>query len=147
MEDGMANSISDKGIDAIKLFEGLRTVAYRCSAGVWTIGYGHTRNVKAGDRITIKDARALLNSDVGECERSVRDRVEVELTQGMFDALCSFVFNFGDAKFSKSTLLKYLNDEEYELAAMEFDRWVFSDGVRSEGLVRRREHEKKMFLG
>lgn len=143
----MASSISDKGVDAIKLFEGLQTVAYQCSAGVWTIGYGHTKNVKRGDKITIKDARALLNSDVGECERSVRSRVEVEMTQGMFDALCSFVFNFGDKKFSESTLLKYLNDEEYELAAMEFDKWVFSGGVRSEGLVRRREHEKKMFLG
>jgi len=143
----MADSISDRGIDAIKSFEGLKTEAYQCSAGVWTIGYGHTKNVKCRDKVSVKDARALLNEDIGECERSVRNRVNVELTQGMFDALCSFVFNFGDKKFSESTLLKYLNEGEYEAAVMEFDRWVFSKGVREAGLVRRRECEKKMFLG
>jgi len=143
----MANSISDRGIDAIKIFEGFRTGAYQCSAGVWTIGYGHTKGVERGDTISVKDARALLNEDIGECEQSVRNNVRVELTQGMFDALCSFVFNFGNEKFANSTLLKYLNEGEYVAAAMEFDKWVFSKGVKEAGLVRRREQEKKMFLG
>ncbi|MFP2694343.1 lysozyme [Enterobacter ludwigii] len=138
-------NISEKGLALIKHFEGLQLEAYQCSASVWSIGYGHTRGVMPGDSITEDDAEDLLRQDTREAEQSVHRLVTVKLAQNQFDALVSFTFNLGSGALQRSTLLKRLNVGDYQAAAAEFPRWVYSGGERLSGLVRRRTAEKALF--
>lgn len=137
---------SIKGLNLIKYFEGLRLHAYQCQAKVWTIGYGHTRNVSINDFITEDKASLLLHQDVSECEKTITKHIHVSLTQNQFDALVSFVFNLGADSFKTSTLLKKINACDYDGAAQEFGRWVYSGDKINSGLERRREAEKSLFL-
>lgn len=138
---------SDHGVQFIKRFEGLRLDAYLCSAGVPTIGYGHTKGVKIGDKITQEQADTFLREDLEPCERAVDELVKVPLTQGQGDALASFIFNLGRGAFSSSTLLKWLNRGDYEGAAGQFERWCRAGGKVLPGLLKRRHAEAAMFLG
>lgn len=133
--------VSPEGIALIKQWEGLRLRAYQCSAGVWTIGYGHTGNVRAGMEITEEGADALLVSDIAKFERAVAQAVEVPLTQHQFDALVSFAFNVGVGAFKGSTLLRKLNTVQYDAVPAELMRWVHAGGKRVQGLVNRRAAE------
>ena len=137
---------SQKGIDLIKQFEGCRLLAYKCPAGVWTIGYGHTYGVKSGQKISQKQAEEFLKEDLKSFEAAVSKYVKVNLTQSQFDALVSFSFNVGSEALRTSTLLKLLNQGKYEEAAEQFDRWVFASFKKLDGLVRRRKAEKELFL-
>jgi spore coat assembly protein SafA len=137
--------LSAQGLDLIKGFEGLRLSAYQDSAGVWTIGYGHTAGVKPGDRISAAQAEQFLRSDVQWAEDAVRKHVKVPITQQQFDALVSFTFNLGAGALQKSTLLSKLNQGDYAGAQAEFGRWVNAGGQRLEGLVRRRAEEARLF--
>ncbi|MFC4728142.1 glycoside hydrolase family protein [Coralloluteibacterium thermophilus] len=139
-------SISDAGIDLIKGFEGLRLTSYQDSAGVWTIGYGHTGpEVGPGQTITQAQAEALLRQDVGWAENAVRNNVQVPLGQGQFDALVSFTFNVGAGAFGGSTLLQKLNAGDYAGAQNEFGRWIHAGGQVLPGLVNRRAAEAELF--
>ena len=146
--------ISNKGIALIKEYEGCKLKAYTCSAGVWTIGYGHTRGGKAGDVITQAQADAFFLEDIKAFERDVNSLLKVPVTQGMFDALVSFAFNVGsdiDADtiaegLGDSTLLKKVNAGDKAGAANEFAKWNKAAGKVVSGLVRRREAERKLFL-
>lgn len=132
----------------VKNAEGLRLEAYLCPAGVWTIGYGHTgTDVWPGLVITEKWAESLLERDLRTFEAYVSGYVKVDLTQDQFDALVSFVYNIGAEAFKNSTMLKKLNAGDYEGAAKEFPRWNKSKGKVLPGLVKRREAERKLFLG
>ncbi len=142
---GGATALSANGLDLIKGFEGLRLGAYQDSAGVWTIGYGHTGNVQPGDRITQAEADALLQQDTAWAQQAVRDQVKVPLTQGQFDALTSFTFNLGAGALSRSTLLQKLNAGDYAGAQAEFGKWVNAGGQVLQGLVRRRAAEAELF--
>ena len=137
---------SDKGIDLIKKYEGCYLKAYKCPAGVWTIGYGHTNGVKSGMVITKDQAVTYLKNDLITYERAVNSYVKVPLTQNQFDALVSFSFNCGTAALKHSTLLKKLNSGYYDGAANEFTKWNKSNGKVLNGLVRRRQEEKELFL-
>lgn len=137
---------SEKGLDLCAEFEGLRLVAYLCPAKIWTIGYGHTKGVKPGDKITIEQARAFLREDVKEAEEAVNALVKVPLTQGQFDALVDFTFNLGRGALAGSTLLKLLNATKYDAARLEFVKWNKAGGKVLDGLTRRREAEAKMFV-
>lgn len=95
---------SDRGITMIKSFEGLSLEAYRCAAGIWTIGYGHTKGVRTGQRVTQEEAEALLCDDICDAEGAV-SQCGI-LNQNQFDALVSFVFNVGLGAFGTSTLKK-----------------------------------------
>ncbi|MCX8958329.1 lysozyme [Erwinia psidii] len=139
-------NISNTGLELIKKFEGLELTAYRCSAGILTIGYGHTSGVKPGDKITGQQADNFLRDDVLVAEITVNTNVKVKLTQNQFDALVSFVFNIGSGNFVKSTLLKKLNTADYASAADEFTRWVYAGRKELEGLVMRRTAERDLFL-
>ncbi|CAI1890856.1 lysozyme [Serratia ficaria] len=139
-------NISERGLALIKHFEGLRLAAYRCPANVWTIGYGHTAGVQPGNVITEREADSFLRLDIAESVRAVNRLVKVPLTSNQFDALASFVFNFGCANFRTSTLLKKLNYGDYAGAADEFLRWVNVGGKRLAGLERRRMAENALFL-
>lgn len=136
---------SPKGISLIKEFEGLSLDAYLCSAGVLTIGYGHTGGVQKGDRITAKKAEELLQDDLKKFENGVLRLVRVPLNQNQFDALVSFAFNLGVGNLGKSTLLRKLNDRDFKGAATEFVRWNKAGGRELDGLTRRRNAEAELF--
>ena len=138
--------ISRTGIELIKAHEGLRLAAYICPSGVPTIGYGHTYNVKMGDRITEEQAEKFLIDDLAVAEREV-NRYGLNLTQNQFDALVSFVFNVGVGNFRSSTLLKRLkaNPNDPDIAN-QFKRWVYGGGKVLPGLVRRRNDEAKLYF-
>lgn len=134
--------------EVIKEAEGLRLEAYLCPAGVWTIGYGHTgSDVWPGLVITEKWAEQLLEEDLKRFEAYVSGYVRVDLTQDQFDALVSFTYNVGAEAFKNSTLLRKLNAGDYEGASKEFARWNKSKGKVLPGLVKRREKERKLFVG
>lgn len=138
---------SQKGLDLIKSFEGLRLSAYKCPAGVWTIGYGTTAGVKPGQSITKERAEELLRDDVKRFEDQVLRLVKVPLTQGQLDALVSFTYNLGAANLGNSTLLRLLNAGDYKGAAAQFDRWTKAGGKELPGLVKRRAAERALFEG
>lgn len=138
--------LSKQGLDLLREFEGCKLVAYRCQAGVWTIGVGHTATAKPGMNITTERAMDLLKADVAKFEMAVNRLVLAQLTQNQFDALVSFVFNVGVGAFEKSTLLKKLNANDYIGAADQFPKWVRAGGVVSKGLERRRSVERAFFL-
>lgn len=143
----LAMQTSQRGIDLIKKWEGFSSEVYICPAGKETIGYGHL--VKGGenfDYITRGHAESILREDVGFAENAVNRLVKVELTQGQFDALVSFVYNLGEGQFKSSTLLKKINASD-DSAIMEFGRWVFAGGKKLKGLVKRRAEEAMLFGG
>lgn len=137
--------ISTKGTALIKSFEGYRSSAYRCPAGVWTIGYGTTRGVKPGDKVTKIEAERLLREDLIKFQACVTKSVHVPLTQGQYDALVCLTYNIGEGAFRGSTLLKLLNQGRYEAACRQFDRWTRAGGRVLRGLVRRRDAEQSLF--
>ncbi|WP_152051840.1 lysozyme [Tautonia marina] len=138
--------VSDRGIALIKDHEGLRLEAYLCPGNVWTIGYGSTKGVKQGMKVTKKQAEEMLRRDIGRFERAVNKLVTMELSQEQFDALVSLAFNIGEGAFAKSKLLEVLNAGKYRDAAAQFPKWRKSAGKVLPGLVKRRAAEKALFL-
>ncbi len=140
---------SHKGIGLIKRAEGYRSEAYRCEGGEWTIGYGHTGNVREGQRCTREDAERWLLQDIASAERFVNHETQgLNLRQCQFDALVSFCYNVGDNAFSGSTLLKKVKANPNNPSIRdEFERWIYAGGRVSSGLVNRREAEADMYFG
>ncbi len=137
--------ISQEGIGLIKAFEGLKLNAYLCPAKVWTIGYGHTKTARSGQRITEQQAEDLLRQDLRTFEDGVNRQARVPLTQSQFDALVSLAFNIGTGALQRSTLLRMLNAGDYSGAANQFLRWNKAGGRELAGLTRRRIAEKALF--
>ncbi len=135
----------EKAKRIIKDFEGLSLNAYLCPAGVWTIGYGHTKGIKQGMKIDHATAERLLDVDIVDVARSIRKLVKVDLNDNQAQALVSFIFNVGAGAFEKSTLLRKLNKKDYAGASSEFEKWVYAKGKKLPGLVRRRKAEKDLF--
>ena len=135
-----------KEAELIKSFEGLELEAYLCPADVWTIGYGHTGDVKEGDTITKAEADELLDKDLEKFRSGVNRCVKVPLNENQFGALVSFAYNVGIGSLQSSTLLKLLNAGDYDAAADQFPRWNKSGGKVLTGLTRRREAERAVFL-
>ena len=128
-------------------FEGCKLTAYKCPAGVWTIGVGHTKGVKQGQTITKAQAMTLLKGDLLPCENYVNN-LGVCKTQGQFDALVDFAFNLGTAALGRSTLLKYIRAKKPEqYIREEFAKWVNSKGMRLKGLIIRRQWEADRYFG
>jgi lysozyme len=139
-------AISQAGVDAIKQHEGWSAKVYKDSAGYPTIGYGHL--IKAGEvftTITPAQGETMLRADLATAEAGVRKYVTVPITQGMYDALVSWVFNLGAGSLQKSTLLAKLNAGDYLAAAAEFVKWNKAGGVEVAGLTARRTDEQSMF--
>lgn len=146
---------SQKGIELIKKFEGCKLTAYRDSVGVWTIGFGHTKDVKADMVITAEQAEQFLKDDVVYFENGVNKllkTLKAQVTQNQFDALISFAFNLGLGNLRKSTLAKKLyvmqqNDRNsVQDVADEFPRWNKAGGQVLTGLTHRRNAERALFL-
>ena len=144
--EGWPMRISDTGIALIQEFEGLRLVGYLCPAGKATVGWGHTKTARVGQRISIERAEQLLREDLADFERCVDRVVSVPLNQNEFDALVSWAFNIGCGAVAKSTLVRKLNAGDRKGAADELLRWNKAGGKVLAGLTRRRRAEREMFL-
>lgn len=155
MDLSLIMKTSEKGIELIKSFEGLRLTAYLCPANIPTIGYGHTKtvtqsDVKNGKTITEEQATELLKRDLEEFENAVNDLVTTEIKQQEFDALVSFTYNLGKGAFASSTLRKLVNKRQFLSAANEFEKWnkarINGKLTVLKGLTRRRKAEKELFI-
>lgn len=131
--------------DFVKRWEGRELKAYQCSAGKWTIGYGHVNGVQEGDEISPAEAEQLLVDDLTAIADDLNRLVNVGVSEGQYIALLSLAFNVGASAVKKSTLLFHLNHGRYDEAAAEFDKWIYAGGKPSEGLKRRRAAERKLF--
>ena len=136
---------SQRLIDHIKKSESCVLTAYQDSAGIWTIGYGHTAGVKKGDRITAYQAEMFLKEDLRKFE-AIADKCRMLTTQGRYDAVLDFIYNCGPGNFNSSTLKKYIegNRKVWEIQE-QFLRWVNSGGKKQGGLVTRRIWEANRF--
>ena len=137
--------ISKEGLALIKKFEGFESRAYLCPAGVWTIGYGHTKDVKEGDEWSQAHAEHMLEIELEEFCEYVNKMVKVPLEQYQFDALVAWVYNLGAGNFKESTLLRVLNQSDYDDVPHQIKRWNKAGGRVLQGLVRRREAEALLF--
>ncbi|HVW56009.1 MAG TPA: lysozyme, partial [Rhizobiaceae bacterium] len=141
----MSRRINAAGLELIKSFEGLRLQAYRDSVGIWTIGYGHTAGVKAGQTITEVQASQFLLADLSDAEGAVEKFVTVPLNDNQFAALVSLTFNIGAEAFRRSTLRKKLNAGDYAAVPGQLTLWVKGAGKTIPGLVRRRKAESDLW--
>lgn len=141
----MTNS-SRAGLPLIKQFEGCRLAAYLCPAGVWTIGWGRTTNVKRGDTCTQAQADAWLVAEYDAFEKKVSGLVRVPVTSNQLGALVSFAYNVGVGALGSSTLLRLLNAGDHAGAAAQFARWNKAGGKALAGLTKRRAAEAALFV-
>ena len=141
---------SKEGLKLTERFEGCRLEAYPDPAtggAPWTIGYGHTgADVFPSLLITQEEAEKLLLQDVQKAVDHVNSKLKIEVTQGEFDALVDFAFNCGCRNLDNSTLLKKVNEGDFNSAAIEFLKWDMAGGHVMAGLLRRREAEAALFL-
>jgi len=140
-------NISQEGLSLIKKFEGCELEAYKCAAGVWTIGYGSTKGVKEGDTLTQEEADELLLHEMDEYKGYIKDNVTSDLDQNQFDALVSWVFNLGPSNLKASTMLKVINAGDMKEVPAQIKRWNKANGKTLQGLIRRREAEALLFEG
>lgn len=141
---------SDKGIELIADHEGLRLKAYKCPAGVWTIGYGHTGGIVQGQTISKQQAVEFLKQDLRVSEKAVNKK-GLNINQNQFDALVSFIFNVGSGAFGRSTLLKKVRINPNDLSIVsEFAKWNKArvNGVLTvlPGLTKRRKAESNLYF-
>lgn len=136
------------GLTLIKSFEGLSLEKYRDAVGKWTIGYGHLilPNENFPQALSKIEAEDLLRADLGVTERGVHRLVTVDLNQNQFDALVAFAFNVGLGNLQNSTLLRLLNQGQYQEAADQLPRWNKAGGKILAGLTRRRDAERALFM-
>ena len=133
-------------IEHIKKSEACALQAYQDTAGVWTIGYGHTAGVKKGDRITQYQAEQFLREDLAKFEDVANRCKRISGSQGKFDAVLDFIYNCGPANWNSSTLKKYIESGRKTWEIQEqFLRWVNAGGVKLGGLVTRRIWEANRF--
>jgi len=134
-----------RGKNLIKEFEQLRLEAYLDQVGVATIGWGHTKGVKQGDKISLVQAEMFLMDDLTDAEKAVTDLVTVPLTRAQHAALVSWTFNLGRGSLSTSTMLKKLNINDNYGVLEEMTKWNRAGGQRAIGLARRRHMEAALF--
>lgn len=138
---------SNQGKNLIKEAEGLRLDAYRCPAGIPTIGWGHTKGVKLGQHITVQQAEDMLVEDIAPIERLLNG-LKINFRQEQFDALVSWIFNFGEGKFKGSTMYKRIiaNAKDEEITD-QLVKWINAAGRPLLGLMKRRVAEANLFIG
>lgn len=142
--------VTDEGLALIKRFEGFRPRAYRCPAGVWTIGYGHTTSagppaVSAGMAIDEAMAETILRRDVEQFADAVRRSLTRRLDERQFSALVSFAYNVGIGNFRSSSVLRAVNAGDFDAVPRRLQLWNKAGGTVLAGLVRRRAAEAELF--
>jgi lysozyme len=144
-------NISENGIKNIINFEGLKLKAYKDSVGIPTIGIGTIAypsgsKVKIGDVCTKEQAIEYLKFYMIDMEKQINSMIKVKITQNQYDALCSFCYNLGHGALKQSTLLKKINLNDFKGASDEFLKWNKAGGKVIDGLTKRRNAEKELFL-
>ena len=143
--------VEDKAVDLGEEFEGFRSEPYQDSGGVWTIGFGSTRDgdsrpvTASTPPVTMDEARALAKRDLTWAAREVTNDVTVQLTDNQVAAIEDLIYNIGSGNFRSSTLLRKLNAGDFDGAAAEFDKWDHAAGQVLAGLLRRRQAETDLF--
>lgn len=143
---------SKKAIELIKSQERFSSIPYYCSSGVLTIGYGTTGDVKQKDVISKEDAEKRIIDHVVSSEQVLSRIIKVPLSQNQFDAIISLVYNIGEGTFMKSNMLVYINNNEFDKAAVEFSMFVWGTDPKTkkkiilDGLVKRRQIEAQIFV-
>lgn len=137
---------SSEGLKMVASFEGLSLKAYPDVGGIWTNGYGHTKDVKEGDTCTPEEALVWLDADLMIADKALQRLAPVPLTQNQWDALCSLIYNIGAGNFDKSTVLNELIRGDYQKAADAFLMWDKVNGIAIIGLLNRRKAERIVFL-
>jgi len=144
--------ISNKLKELVKEFEGYKLTAYKCPAGIWTIGYGNTqyengKAVKEGDVITLERAEQLLELILIKFIQQVGEIVKTNISQNQKDALTDFAYNCGVGNLKTSTLLKKVNaDPKDKTIRAEFEKWTRANGKVLNGLVKRRNAEANLYF-
>jgi lysozyme len=141
-----AVALSAAGLVALASWEAFRSEPYRDIGGVWTDGFGNTNNVQPGKPITVPQALDTLLKNVKTAEDAVNTCITKPMTQGEYDAFVKFTFNVGNRAFCNSTLVRKFNAGDNVGACNELMRWVYVKGVKVNGLVNRREAERKLCL-
>lgn len=140
---------SNECLTLIETFEGFKEKAYKCPAGIWTIGYGTTKGVKPSDVITEEAASERLRKEVQEFALQVSSLIGPDTTQNQFDALVSFAYNLGISALASSTLLKKHLAKDYTAASVEFMKWdkakINGKLTPLAGLTKRRQHESALY--
>lgn len=145
-------NISENGIQFICQYEGFKSSPYQDSGGVWTIGYGticYSSGISVtGDDSPISEAQGIeyLDYEVNKKCSEINDLLTVDLNQNQYDAICSFTYNLGIGALKSSTLLKLINQSDFDDAANQFPLWDHDDGKVLQGLLNRRNAEKALFL-
>lgn len=148
---GLSNDPISLALPIVKNFEGFSASAYPDppGSGKYSIGYGHQikpgESYGPGSTISQDEAEQLLRVDIGGAYNCVSQNVNVDLTPQQTAALISFVYNIGCGGFESSTLLRLLNDGDYDGAAAQFPSWIHSGGQVSDALVSRRSQEQELF--
>jgi lysozyme len=146
------NKLDIEGVKILEQLEGLKLKAYKCSAGVWTIGIGNTfyedgTKVKEGDSITKIQAYFLFNLISKKFTDAINDNVKVKINQNQYNSLFCFVYNVGISAFKNSTLLRVLNVNPNDgNIAKQFLRWNKIAGKESKGLTNRRIKESSLYF-
>ena len=138
-------NISKNGIALIKRFEGCKLTAYQDIVGVWTIGFGFTRGVRAGDTMTMAECEHRLEDELRQYEAAVLSATNDKVTQNQFDALVSLAWNIGVAGMRGSSIIKFHNAGNYKAAAAAFALWNRAGGKVVQGLVNRRAAEAALY--
>ncbi len=143
---------SERCVNVVKMFESFRARPYKDCGGLWTVGYGELlpKNIPMSEiknmTITQEEGEARLRKTLDDIGKQINSVLKVNVSQEMFDALCSFVYNVGFGAFRSSTMLKLINEGKFELAADEFLKWVYVGNKKIAGLVARRTSERNLFL-
>lgn len=149
-EEDAEVTCSSRGIALIQQFEDCELSSYRDIGGVWTVGYGHTRDAHPEQHITQEEAMVFLRDDLRHVEGVLTAAIKRPVTQSQFDACCALAFNIGVGNFTRSTLLQRLNSGDTAGAAAQFAVWnkATVNGQRKEvaGLTRRRAAEAELFV-
>lgn len=141
------NNAIKQAASLIKAAEGCRLNAYKCPAGIWTIGYGHTKNVKVGDTWTQEQADKALEQDIETYRKAVLIACpSLEHYPNRLAACISLSYNIGTGAFASSSVARYIRRGEYRAAADAFGMWIYAGKQKLPGLVTRRQREKEVFL-
>lgn len=141
--------ISAQSLELIKRHEGLRLKAYLCPAGLLTVGYGHLvrehDGIKLGQTISQQTANKFLIEDVAWAENAVTRFVNHQLAPHQFGAIVSFVFNVGQTTFTRSSVLRFLNERNYPKAMIYLEKYIYGGRKKLKGLITRRAAERRLF--
>lgn len=141
--------ITQKGLEFLRNKEGLRLEAYQCTGKKWTIGYGHTKDVKEGDVCTLEQAEQWLFEDCQDVIKGLQNiGFKRDLNENQWVALLSLIFNIGIGHFMQSTVKKELLKTKWLKSELTkaWKAWRMADGKIDAGLVARRKEETKLFF-